>query len=247
MAFGSRDARTCRLESHWTPDSLVRFALCSPTYLCTTVDSVLKPLAGGRDLLYDAFRYHALPPDQRSGSGCQDRPRGPPLGVLRDGDPGVSFDFLSQGWTCHFDADYEDDGVDVVASLESVPADARYIFAGARNPEGQVVLGAVGRRDEVTRQTPFENNCSPVLHEDNGVFWYFAHSDNEDGDAVGSFGFSRVSQVKLFSADVFVDDANSDDRHYRLSWHLSGSGYRAGSEEQVEDGLHGWRKLLYYI
>jgi hypothetical protein len=49
--------------------------------------------------------------------------------------------------------------------MRLVPADAKYIFVGARSPAGDIRLGAVGLRDEVLRET--EPNTP---HEHNGVW-----------------------------------------------------------------------------
>jgi hypothetical protein len=226
------------------PDSAVRFTLCEPLFLTSTVDPVLTSLAGGRDLLYDVFKYHALPREEKLASGLQVRTRGPPQGVLRHGDDKVSFDFL-QEWTCHCDVGYEVNDFDMIGTLRGVPTSAAFVFAGARRPDGQIALGAVGRRDDVLRESPYEDDSSPT-HQSYGTWWYLAITDADAADYEGSFGFSRVPQVNLCCADCtrLDDDPHAD---YRLSWHLdnsSGGGYRAGQVLFVSEG---WRKLLYYV
>ena len=94
------------------------------------------------------------------------------------------------------------------------------------------------------RRTSSENET----HEENGAFWYnYIEDEEEDG---GSFGFSRVADVTLCTADVLGCDYGSskvdEDGHYRLSWHTEGSaGWRAGTEVNLE--AREWRKLMYWI
>ena len=140
--------------------------------------------------------------------------------------------------------------------IEDIPRDVEYVFVGARRPDGNIALGAVGARDTV---------CSRTLHNqtkyNNGVYWYFCVQPDEDEDESdepgGSFGFSRVPRVSLASADTLGsglsngddEDRVDEDGVYRLSWHY-GEGWRAGVEIEL-DSTHNsraqkWMKLLYY-
>ena len=70
-------------------------------------------------------------------------------------------------------------------------------------------------------------------NEANGVYWYFA----EDR----AFGFSRVPEVHLGSADVLGSGygrrPRDEDGKYRLSWHVTGEdgGWRAGQHTDVDE------------
>ena len=137
------------------------------------------------------------------------------------------------GWTQHFDEGYEH--VTMHEHLLGVPSSAKWIFVGARDPEGSITIGAFGARDRVLQETPMN---SP--HEDNGVAWYFTPEI--------SFGFAPAGcAVQQMEADILEDQGDS-----RLSWHLgrcgrsniSAGGYRAGSSEDL--CCAEWRKLLYY-
>ena len=137
------------------------------------------------------------------------------------------------GWTQHFDEGYgHETGCE---DLLGVPSSAKWIFVGARDPEGNITIGAVGARDKVLQETP---RNSP--HDDNGVAWYLTPD--------ASFGFApagcTVDQDEADIADIIADSKGES----RLSWHLgSGSGWRAGLAGSSA-GLDGeeWRKLLYY-
>ena len=135
------------------------------------------------------------------------------------------------GWTQHFDEGYGHETFH--EHLLGVPSSAKWIFVGARDPEGNITIGAVGARDKVLQETP---RNSP--HDHNGVAWYLTPN--------ASFGFAPAGcTVSQNEADSGLAEEQGESR---LSWHLGGStgiaGWRAGSSE----GLDGeeWRKLLYY-
>ena len=134
------------------------------------------------------------------------------------------------GWTSHFDEGY--DHPTARADLVGVPSSAKWIFVGARDPEGNITIGAVGARDKVLQDTPID-----VPHEDNGVAWYLAQEF--------SFGFAPAGcAVNQNDADDLQDQGDC-----RLSWHLNGDngGYRAGCVDDLNhDTGTQWRKLLYY-
>ena len=129
------------------------------------------------------------------------------------------------GWTAHYDEPYGH--ATTAAGLSAVPAEARYVFVGARNPDGALALGAIGERGEVLRPT----TSRTTAREHNGAHWYFM-----DGR---SFGFAPTAQVQL------SPDTHSPLDTRRLSWRLTGSnGYRAGAVNSNENGE--WRKLVYW-
>jgi len=121
--------------------------------------------------------------------------------------------------------------------MRMVPADAKYIFVGARSPAGDIRLGAVGLRDEVLRET--EPNTP---HEHNGVWWYFCPGSH----MYDSFGFSKSPTIRQNAGDI-----GEEDGEFRMSWHLASGGWRAGlveglQEDSEEPDPELWRKLLYY-
>ena len=138
-------------------------------------------------------------------------------------------DRFLEGWTAHYDDDYDEETK--TAELLSVPGSAKFIFVGARDPEGKITIGAVGARDAVLQQTDDEQT-----RRDNEVEWYLTPEM--------SFGFApagaRISQNPA--------DNSSSEGPKRLSWHIDegGGGYRAGDHGHVSDMPTGWRKLVYY-
>ena len=139
--------------------------------------------------------------------------------------------FLDGSWTLHYDADY---GHVTKRAELAVPSSAKWVFVGARSPEGTITIGAVGARDEVLKDTPINRP-----HEHNGVAWYLTENK--------SFGFAPAG------CEVAQDHADALDSQgeFRLSWHLDGAdGYRAGDiipdgDDDPDEGSR-WRKLLYY-
>ena len=165
-------------------------------------------------------------------AGASAEPSGPAFAGLV---PGIqtSFpdDFLS-GWTEAYDAPYNEKTTKDQL-LDNVPPSAKVVFVGARNAAGDIVLGAMGLRDEVMQITSSKSKA----HAHNGLFWYFHPGQ--------SFGFAPVEDISLSSADTKDDHADE-----RLSWHCDkGGGYRAGSRSGSPGDLNSnseWRKLLYY-
>ena len=149
-------------------------------------------------------------------------PSGVPSGVQLN----IPDSFLA-GWKSHYDKPYSH--VTTASDLLSVPASAKLIFVGARNPEGKITLGAVGARDVVLQETKHNKT-----RQDNEVEWYLTPTK--------SFGFAPAGATILqYSADTtMVEEAAK-----RLSWHLNGnSGFRAGDNRlNVNDQ---WRKLVFY-
>ena len=115
-----------------------------------------------------------------------------------------------------------------------MPSSAKWVFVGARSPEGTITIGAVGARDEVLKETP---KTRP--HEHNGVAWYLTKG--------ASFGFAPAG-----CAVNQIDADNLDSQGaFRLSWHLDNDcgGYRAGykiPECDDDEDEQGWSKLLFY-
>ena len=72
--------------------------------------------------------------------------------------------FLDGSWTSHYDEDY---GHATKRADLAVPSSAKWVFVGARSPEGTITIGAVGARDEVLKDTPINRP-----HEYNGVDWH---------------------------------------------------------------------------
>ena len=59
-------------------------------------------------------------------------------------------DFLHRG-SRHYDEPYSHNTL--TTDLDSVPASANWIFVGARNDEGHIAVGAVGKRNAVLQRT----------------------------------------------------------------------------------------------
>ena len=138
-------------------------------------------------------------------------------------------DSFLDGWTSHYDESYTD--VTKPTDL-AVPSSAKWVFVGARSPEGTITIGAVGARDEVLKETSKNHP-----HEHNGVAWYLTKG--------ASFGFAPAGcKVDQNAADDDMDNQGD----FRLSWHLDKvcGGYRAGCMTPDDDEDEGWRKLLYY-
>ena len=207
-----------------------------PTVLAQQAEPVLTSIPGGEALLLEAYRHKSVPAalQHQSPRTCRRNASLVPIGVQRS----LPADFLSE-WTCQFENPYSH--ATTPEELEAVPAEATHIFVGARNPAGEIVLGACGRRDKVLQRS-LHTDEDGETHEENGVFWYFAFEI--DGDGV-SFGFSRVPEISLKEADVGIDGESDDDASCRLSWHIDGEsdGWRAGSVLDPPD----WTKLLYWI
>ena len=129
------------------------------------------------------------------------------------------------GWTKLLDQPYSHHSK--ISDVEAAPAGS-LVFLGAQNPSGRLVIGGVGKREEVIRQT-----SGNQVKEHFGLYWFHSYGR--------SFGFSKNSQVNLNSADTASSEAEC-----RLSWHSDQSigGYRAGARNV---GLNGqWRKLIYF-
>ena len=144
-------------------------------------------------------------------------------------------DSFLAGWTSHYDEGYTH--VTKLADL-AVPSSAKWVFVGARSPEGTITIGAVGARDEVLKETPRNRP-----HEHNGVAWYLTEG--------ASFGFAPAG-CEVHQSDADPLDSDSDDDmdnqgDFRLSWHLDNhcGGYRAGCIQPDDEEHEGWRKLLF--
>ena len=132
-----------------------------------------------------------------------------------------------EGWSCHYDQPYSHETT--AGDLAGVPADAAYVFVGARSKDGATIkVGACGERGEVLRATELNKP-----HEHNGAWWY--------NTAGKSFGFAPSGTV-----NQEIPDIHDQGDARRLSWNNSGSyaGYRAGSDCSG----HGvpCNKILYY-
>ncbi|KOO28234.1 kinesin-like protein kif17-like protein [Chrysochromulina tobinii] len=118
--------------------------------------------------------------------------------------------------------------------LDSIPADAKWVFVGAyRQGSSTIAVGAFGRREEVVRRTHLDPRTEKhVAHEHNGVWWY------RTDDA--SFGFAASPDV---GKRGYLVDASNESDPARLSWGLHGlGGYRVGTAL----GVGAWTKMLYY-
>lgn len=131
-------------------------------------------------------------------------------------------DYLS-GWTVAYDIPY--DKCIKEDQFDSIDPTATHVFIGARNPEGEIALGATGERDVVLSKT---KKNEP--HEHNGVWWYYTPET--------SIGFAPNGKIHQSNADT--EDRSSSQR---LSWHLTSGGWRAGSKC---DSPSGWSKLVCY-
>jgi len=226
--------------------SLIRIPLLCSDFLAKGLEPVLAGIDGGKELLFEAYRYQALSAQlRREYASPRTRPRRlVPSGVLLDVD-----ETLLGGWTCHSEKSYlEGTRLDVI---ESIPASASHVFVGARRPDGTIALGAFGRRDQVLLRT----RTSTETREENGVWWYNYVEDGGDEEELEaqSFGFSRVPEVELEVADILgsgeMDSPVDEDGLYRLSWHTADDGWRAGQEaalNHTRPSSSRWRQMLYY-
>ena len=145
-----------------------------------------------------------------------------PAGVLTD----LPANYLDSDWVKHYDEQYDHRTKD--DSFDTIPAGATYIFVGARDPDGKIVVGAIGERSVVLQETSLNQP-----NEHNGLYWYFTKGK--------AFGFSPTDEIECSSADVHDKNNNQ-----RLSWHLTGSGgYRAGSNCDLNSDKK-YRKLVYW-
>ena len=204
-------------------------------------DPVVTSHPQGVSLLLESFEDYRYEP-RRGKSLARPRSGTIPYGVQLD----VPANFLI-GWECCIDEAY---GEEITAAdIAAVPESATWVFVGARHPDGHIAMGACGRREVVLMRKEEEEYKDDVeTHEDNGVYWYFY----EDM----SFGFSRVPEVRLDTADTlgcnsgatFVQvggEEEDEDGKYRLSWHFDSGGWRAGHSIDLDDDDK-WRKLLFY-
>ena len=156
---------------------------------------------------------------------CVRTPFGVPSGVQQD----VTAKMLTD-WTLSYDREYSHSTAR--EDLE-VPEDAKWVFVGARAPDGGLAVGAFGPRDVVLRETPSGVADMACPSESNGVHWYLT--------AGKAFGFAPTAKIKLYNADMLAEQG-----YGRLSWHLTGNGgYRAGSKMNLNSSVE-WRKQIYY-
>ena len=228
---------------------LVRYPLIPRERLeRVTAEPVVTSHPDGSAILLQSFKDGYYGQRDRGGHGLAT----PRLGRLPQGVQLMLAPGFLDAWTKHYDEPYSHETTP--DGLHSLPAEATYVFVGARDPEGRLALGAVGKRAEVLRET--QNN---ETHEHNGVHWYFARepsADHEEGEEEEylSFGFSRVAQVRLSNADVLGSDHSTntpdEDGKYRLSWHVgqgeNDGGWRAGQHTCLSNS-DGWRKLVYFV
>jgi len=222
--------------------TLVRFPLLPHYYVISRVqrEPIILRHPMGLGLLLESYqqRVYELPDSSLHRRRLGQMPRG----VLRP----VPSEILI-GWEKHFEVPYSQRTQP--SDLTSVPDRATHIFIGARAPDGQIALGAMGAREAILRRT-----LGNETHENNGVHWYFA--SNEDGEDT-SFGFSRAARVDLSNADVlgsgWMENPKDEDGRYRLSWHLDeesvpgAGGWRAGHEIDLHEGTgDSWMKLMYF-
>ena len=244
--------------------SLIRYPFMASEFLAEVVEKVLTLLPGGKDLLFEAYRYKALPAKLQA--SFPDSPRIRPRLFLPRGVQLDLPDNFLVGWTKQWEKPHSH--VTTAEEIESIPAEATHVFVGARDKNGKIVLGACGRREAVLQRTRYDDEAAVEdgvnTHEDNGVYWYFAF-DSEDEDEGMSFGFSRVPSVLLTTADTLglphCGLREDEDGKYRLSWHITGDmsmedgGYRVGHfyghiepEGDEKQGTYFYgSKLLYWI
>ena len=194
-------------------------------------DKPFNRVADDRKFLPAGGVEYAVCESGQAGAGSAGGP-GPVFAGLT---PGIQTSFpdnFLSGWTEAYDAPYSEKTTKDLLQ-DNVPPSAKVVFVGARNAAGDIVLGAMGLRDEVMQITSSKSKA----HEHNGVFWYFYPGQ--------SFGFAPVEEISLSSADT--KDTHPDER---LSWHCDkGGGYRAGSRSGTPGDLNSnseWRKLLYW-
>lgn len=149
------------------------------------------------------------------------------------------------GWQLAYQARYDHRTRD--HHLEKVPAEARYVFVGARKSlqSREFALAAWGTRSTVLRVThgdEFWGHRTKSENLEHGVYWY-----RWEGN---SFGFSSHPDLWLMLADCAIKligiEECSDDR---LSWNLefrSTGGWRAGREVDLGQEPKEWQKCLYY-
>ena len=103
------------------------------------------------------------------------------------------------------------------------------LFVGGRaTSSSSFTLGAFDSSTSILTQTPLN-----IPHKSNGVYWHFTQSD--------SFGFSSVSYINQFKADIATTDGDA-----RLSWHVDipFGGYRLGSILDL-NGATDYMKAVY--
>lgn len=112
-------------------------------------------------------------------------------------------------------------------------AGSAYVFVGAINLAGDVIVGATGLASEVL--SIGGTSSAAVSHSSSNLYWY-----NVQGL---SFGFTPTQNVSLGSADTTSDALNP----LRLSWHSHGvdsvGGWRAG-ETRWLNGSTDYRKII---
>eukprot|EP00937_MAST-01D_sp_MAST-1D-sp2_P006055 g6055.t1 len=112
-----------------------------------------------------------------------------------------------------------------------VPDGVQWVLVGAKQRDAQnFALCAFGQPREVFGVTESQDRA----REHHGTYWYNLPEH--------SFGFAPDETIRLSSADTHHRGDND-----RLSWHNeeSDGGWRAGSLNEMDDNLDGWRKCIW--
>lgn len=199
--------------------SLVRFGLMSSDAIDRAqVDQTVKEHPEGLSILLKAMK------DKAFGKGPEQRV---PLSVLLD----VTLCDL-HGWTTHYDEPCTHKSTNWI--LRSVPADATYIMVGAQRPDGVIVLGAIGPRNEVL-DLPLG-----VPHKIGGVYWYSSEC---------LFGFSSENKAPEGCPRCQPSDGDTPEEvTHRLSWCVTGrhGGWRGRLGGMSFLPSFTWRKIILY-
>ncbi len=140
------------------------------------------------------------------------------------------------GWEQCYSAPYDRDNRDSVVAILGECRGDWLMMACRRIGEDNLVLAAMGSRDDVTRDV---GDDAAASHDANGVQWYYS--------AERSWGFAPVGVLINRSSCDF--GRNAERRDERMCWHMDGgriqSGYRCGDNDLNGDA--GWEKLLFQV
>lgn len=140
-------------------------------------------------------------------------------------------DLLGDGWSVVHDVTYS---AGLNHSLLSSQVGSAYVFVGAVDAAGNVVVGATGLASEVLSQT--NSSGTAVSYASSNLYWYNVYG--------ASMGFSGSQNISLSSADITGIWTPDDGlNHTRLSWHDNSGGWRAGGTGSL-NGSTSFRKVV---
>jgi len=147
-------------------------------------------------------------------------------------------DLNADGWNTLVDVTYNNSVDNIGLQALAAATGSLYVFVGALDLQGNVILGATGLISEVLSQT-----FSPAVaasYSSSNLYWY-----NVDAS---SMGFTETQNIYLNAADVLgsgdygggADDGHND---LRLSWHDNEGGWRVGAITLLNDSSE-YRKVV---